>query len=137
MSTETLTPDLYWLTLSVLMTALMWIPYIINRMLEQGIGCALWDPQGITKTESMWADRMMRAHKNAVENLVVFAPLVLTLHLTHLNNELTALACMIYFFARLTHYIVFSFAIPVLRVLTFLVNVIVQLLLAFTILGLT
>lgn len=137
MSPETLTPDLYWLTLTVLMTALMWIPYIINRMLEQGIGCAIWDPQGTTKTESMWAERMMRAHKNSVENLVVFAPLVLSLHLTHLNNELTALACMFYFFARLTHYIVFSLGIPVLRVLTFMVNVIVQLILAFTILGLT
>ncbi len=134
MSTETLTPDLYWLTLTVLMTALMWIPYIINRMIEQGTGCAIWDPQGITKTEITWAERMMRAHKNAVENLAVFAPLVLTLHLTHLNNELTALACMIYFFARLTHYIMFSFGIPVIRVLTFMVNVIVLLILAFTIL---
>lgn len=51
------------------------VPYIINRMLEQGIGRAIWDPQGITKTEVNWAERMMRAHKNAVENLVVFAPL--------------------------------------------------------------
>ena len=68
MSTETLTPDLYWLTLTVLMTALMWVPYVINRMLEQGIGCAIWDPQGITKTEITWAERMMRAHKNSLEN---------------------------------------------------------------------
>ena len=135
MSAETLTAELYWLSLTILMTALMWLPYIINRMIEQGIGFAIWDPQGETKTQTAWAERMMRAHKNAVENLTVFAPLVLTLQLSQLNNELTTLACMIYFFARLTHYIVFSFGLPVVRVLVFMVSVAAQLILAFTLLG--
>ena len=102
MSSGTLTTELYWLTLTVLMTGLMWLPYIINRMLEQGLGFAIWDPQGETKTDIVWAERMARAHTNAVENLIIFAPLVLTLQLTQLNNELTALACMIYFFSQ-TH----------------------------------
>ena len=135
MSSGTLTTELYWLTLTVLMTGLMWLPYIINRMLEQGLGFAIWDPQGETKTDIVWAERMARAHTNAVENLIIFAPLVLTLQLTQLNNELTALACMIYFFSRLIHYIVFSFSIPVIRVLTFMVSVVAQLILAFTVLG--
>ncbi|MFV9615902.1 MAG: MAPEG family protein [Gammaproteobacteria bacterium] len=135
MLTETLTTELYWLTLTTLMTGLMWLPYIVNRMVEQGIGTAMWDPQGEIKTNIVWADRMMRAHKNAAENLIIFAPLVLTLHLTQLNNDLTALACMIYFFSRLTHYIVFSAGIPLLRVAAFMVSVITQLILAFTLLG--
>lgn len=135
MPTETLTIELYWLTVTTLMTALMWLPYIVNRMIEQGIGNAIWDPQGETKTQTLWADRMARAHLNAVENLIIFAPLVLTLHLTQLNNELTAFACMLYFFSRLTHYVVFSFGIPVIRVLSFMVSVVAQLILAFTLLG--
>ncbi len=135
MPTETLTTELYWLTLTILMTSLMWLPYIISRMLEQGTGFALWDPQGETKTDIAWAERMIRAHKNATENLIIFAPLVLILQLTQLTNELTALACMIYFFSRLTHYIVFSFGIPVIRILTFMVSVVAQLILAFTLLG--
>ena len=135
MSPETLTTELYWLTLTVLMTALMWLPYIINRMLELGLGFAIWDPQGETKTEVVWAERMARAHTNAVENLIIFAPLVLILQITQLNNELTAQACMIYFFSRLIHYIVFSFGIPVIRVIIFMVSVAAQLILAFTVLG--
>ena len=135
MLTNTLPTELYWLTVTTLMTGLMWVPYIINRIIEQGIGTAVWDPQGETKTQILWAERMARAHKNAVENLIVFAPLVLTLHLTHLNNELTAFACMLYFFSRLTHYVVFSFGIPVIRVFTFMVSVVAQLILAFTLLG--
>lgn len=135
MQSTILTTELYWLTLTVLMTGLMWVPYIINRVLEQGLGCATWDPQGETKTRFAWAERMARAHSNAVENLVIFAPLVLTLHLTQLNNELTTLACSIYFFARLTHYLVFSFGVPVLRIVAFMVSVVAQLILAFTLLG--
>lgn len=130
-----MTTELYWLTLTVLMTALMWLPYIINRMLEQGIGFAMWDPQGETKTDVIWAERMTRAHKNAVENLIIFAPLVLTLQLTDLSNELTALACIMYFFSRLTHYIVFSLGIPLLRIFAFMTSVVAQFILAFTLLG--
>lgn len=130
-----MTTELYWLTLTVLMTALMWLPYIINRMLEQGIGFAMWDPQGETKTDVIWAERMTRAHKNAVENLIIFAPLVLTLQFTDLSNELTALACIMYFFSRLTHYIVFSLGIPLLRIFAFMTSVVAQVILAFTLLG--
>lgn len=136
MPVETLSTELYWLTLTVLMTGLIWVPYTINRMLEQGASFAIWDPQGRTKTEVTWAERMMRAHANAVENLVIFAPLVLILHVTSLNNDTTALACMVYFFARLLHYIVFSFGIPLLRVLAFMVSVVVHIILALTLLDL-
>jgi len=130
-----MTTELHWLTLTILMTGLMWVPYIINRIVEQGIGFALWDSQGETKTQRAWAERMARAHNNAVENLIIFAPLVLTLHITSMNNELTAMACLVYFFSRLTHYLVFSFGVPLLRVLTFMVSVVAQLILAFTLLG--
>lgn len=119
MSTN-LSTEVYWLILTILMTSLFWMPYILNRMLEQGILKALWDPQGITSTNKAWANRMMAAHDNAVENLVLFAPLVLLIEMRHLNNVQTAAACMVYFFARLVHYVSFTFAIPVLRIVSFL-----------------
>lgn len=137
MPTQALSTELYWLTLTVLMTGLMWIPYIINRLLEQGIFPALWDPQGETATRVAWAERMSRAHSNAVENLIIFAPLVLTVQFTQMNNELTALACMLYFYARLAHYIVFTLSVPVMRIVTFAGGVCAQLILAFTLLGIS
>ena len=131
----TLSTEIYWLTLTVLMTGLMWLPYIINRIFEQGIVSATWDPQGETSTKVAWADRMARAHANAVENLVIFAPLVLAVQLSNLNSEFTALASMVYFFSRLMHFVVFTFGVPVFRVITFMVSVAAQLILAFTLLG--
>ena len=104
------------------MTALFWVPYILNRMFEQGIGPALWDPQGVTETKKAWAERMMKAHQNAIENLALFAPSVIIIQMLGLNSATTASACMVYFFARLAHYLVFSFAVPVLRIASFLVG---------------
>ena len=126
----TLSTEIYWLVLTILMTALFWVPYILNRMLEQGIGPALWDPHGITDTQRVWARRMMQAHQNAIENLVLFAPLVILIQITGLNSTTTSTACMVYFFARLLHYIVFTFAVPVLRIIAFLVAFAAQITLA-------
>ena len=126
--------EIYWLLLTILMTSLFWMPYIINRMTEQGIITALWDPFGDTHTEKAWAKRMMDAHSNAVENLVVFAPLVLLIEMTGMNSTTTTTVCIVYFFARLTHFFVFTFAVPLLRVVTFLIGFGMQATLAVTLL---
>lgn len=130
-----LTSELYWLVLTVLTTSLLWVPYIANRMKENGVWEALWDPQGRTQAKAPWADRMMRAHKNAVENLVIFAPLVLALHVVGIHTAATASASAVYFFARAVHYVVYTAAIPLLRVGAFLVGVAAQFVLALTLFG--
>jgi uncharacterized MAPEG superfamily protein len=132
---QTLSPELYWLTLTTIMTGLMWVPYIMNRLIEKRPLKALWDPQGDTSTRVAWADRMMRAHQNAVENLAIFAPLVLALQMAGISSSITVTACVVYFFARLAHYVVFALGIPVVRVLAFAVGVAAQITLALALLG--
>ena len=132
---QSLSTELFWLTLTILMTSLFWVPYILNRMRENGIWNALHDPGGETQARSAWATRMMRAHTNAVENLVIFAPLVLALQMQGTATTLTANACAIFFFARAIHYITFTFGVPLLRVLAFLVGFACQIVLAFALLG--
>jgi len=127
--------EIYWLTLTIIMTASLWIPYIINRIIELGALNAFWDPFGNTSTDKAWAQRMMDSHYNAVENLVIFAPLVILVQIYSANTNITATACMIYFFSRLTHYVSYTFAIPFLRVVTFLTGYGMQLILALTILS--
>lgn len=131
----TLSNEVYWLVLTLFMTALFWVPYILNRMLEQGVWNALRDPQGGTGTARPWARRMMKAHDNAVENLVIFAPLVILVELTGANSRTTAAACLVYFLARLVHYLVFTFAVPVLRVAAFLTGFGAQVVLLLAVLG--
>jgi uncharacterized MAPEG superfamily protein len=62
---------------------------------------------------------MKKAHYNAVENLVVFAALVLMLNAAGVSNGTTVMVCNIYFWARLVHLLVYTFGVPWLRTLSF------------------
>ena len=129
-----MTTELYWLILSLLLTAVLWMPYIINRLLEQGIFAGFWDPDGETSTKVAWAQRLMDAHVNAVENLVIFAPLVIITHILEMNTELSATAALLYFFSRLAHAILFTLRVPVLRIVAFLSGFAAQMMLVFNLL---
>ncbi len=130
-----LSTELYWLCISLLFTAIMWLPYIINRMIEMGLWTALYNPQPDIRPKAQWAERMMRAHENAVENLVIFAPLVILIEITQQHSTLSAFAVIFYFYARLVHFIAFTFAIPLIRVPAFVCGFAAQLLLGLSLLN--
>ena len=114
-----MTTELYWLTLTALMTALFWVPYVLNRMVMNGLGGTLAGGAPDSGTLSPWAQRAIKAHTNAVENLAIFAPIVLTAHVLGISNAATKAAVVVYFFARLLHFLVYSAGIPAARTLTF------------------
>jgi uncharacterized MAPEG superfamily protein len=71
--------------------------------------------------QSAWAARAKHAHVNAVENLVVFAPLaLLAVHAGIGAAPRVTGACATYFFARLGHYILYVTGMPVVRTVAFL-----------------
>jgi uncharacterized MAPEG superfamily protein len=123
-----LTTELYWLVLTILMTALFWVPIILNRIIELGAWETLQTPT--LRPATRWAERLMKAHANAVENLVTFAPLVLAIQLTGSGSSATATACLVYFFARLVHALAYVAAIPVVRTLAFAAGFFCQMALA-------
>ncbi|HEY4140641.1 MAG TPA: MAPEG family protein, partial [Pseudolabrys sp.] len=98
-----MTRELMWLTLTIILTGVMWIPYILDRIIKRGLMGAMANPSRNDKPQSEWAQRLYFAHTNAVENLIVFAPLVLILDSQGINTEGTAIACAVYFWARLAH----------------------------------
>ena len=130
-----MTPEIYWLTLTALMTALLSMPYILNRIIVRGLIDALGYETPDSKPHSPWAARAMRAHANAVENLVVFAAVVLAAVAAGVSTPLTATAAMIYFFARLVHYVVYAAGVPVARTLAFIVGLLCQIAIALEVLG--
>ncbi|MBI1965990.1 MAG: MAPEG family protein [Betaproteobacteria bacterium] len=129
-----MTVELNYLALVTAFTALMWIPYILNMIVVRGLMDAVGYPEN-PKPMASWATRMRAAHYNAIENLVVFAALVLVAHLAGVKGEATALACVVYFWARAVHYIAYTFAIPWVRTLAFFVGFGCQITLAWKILA--
>lgn len=130
-----MTTELYWLTLTCLFTSVLWVPYILNRLAVRGMPRAMGNPQSDDKPHSDWADRAMRAHGNAVENLVIFGLLVLIAHVVDANTSLTATAAMIYFFSRVVHYAIYLAGIPFLRTIVFAVCWAMQIVFVFAILA--
>ena len=121
--------ELMYLVWVTTLTALIWIPYIVDRIMVEGMADAVGYP-GNPKPQSPWARRMKAAHYNAVENLVVFAALVLAAQVAGVSNNATVMACMIYFWARVTHLVACTFAIPLVRTLSFAVGFACQMTLA-------
>ena len=115
-----MTSELMSLTWVITLSAVMWVPYIFNTIMVQGLTNAVGYPDN-PKPLSPWAQRMKKAHYNAVENLVMFAALVLMLHVLGISNATTVMACNVYFWARLVHYLVYTAGIPWLRTLSFAV----------------
>ena len=116
-----MTSELMSLTWVAALTTVLWVPYILNAIMVRGLVDAVGYPED-PKPIAPWAARMKAAHNNAVENLVVFAALVLTLNAAGITNDTTVLACNVYFWARLAHFLVYGFGIPWLRTITYFVG---------------
>jgi len=128
--------ELLWLTLTVILTGLLWLPYMIDRIIVRGPAGAMANPTRDDKPQSAWAQRLYFAHTNAVDNLVIFAPLVLILDNIGHSTPATVIACAVYFWARLAHAIVYGLGLPVVRTLAFLVGFGCQVVLALAVFGL-
>ncbi len=129
-----MTTELAYLTLVSAFTALVWIPYILNEIMVRGVVDAVGYPAN-PKPLAPWAERMKKAHYNAVENLVVFAALVLIAQDVGVSNGATVTACVVFFWARVAHLVVYTFAIPWLRTIAFVVGFGCQMTLAWQILA--
>jgi len=130
-----MTKEMMWLTLTIILTGLLWVPYIIDRAMVRGLMGAMANPSRNDKPQSDWAQRLYFAHTNAVENLVIFAPLVLILDAQGYSTEGTVIACAVYFWARVAHAVVYTMGVPVLRTLAFSVGFAAQVALALAVFG--
>jgi uncharacterized MAPEG superfamily protein len=113
--------DLKMLAWTAGLTLVLWLPYILVRLMQEGIVPAL-TYMADAKALPAWAERAKKAHYNAVENLVPFAAVVLVAHLTQTANATTATCSVIYFWARVAHYIGYISGLPFVRTLTFAIG---------------
>jgi uncharacterized MAPEG superfamily protein len=124
--------SLEWLAASAIVTALFWVPYILERMVSLGLLGTLKpvDPEDELK-QRLWARRAKRAHYNAVENLAVIATLVLVAQAMGKGDDSQVLfAAQIYFWARLVHFPAMTMGWPGVRTIAFLVGFAAQVIVA-------
>jgi len=131
-----LSSELYSTTLVAVFTGVIWVPIIVNRLAEMGPWTALSNPQPDVRPHADWAYRLANAHRNAIENLVVFAPLAIIVHVLGLGTPLTAAASASFLGARIAHAIIYTFGIPLLRTIAFVIGFACQMILAARVLNL-
>jgi uncharacterized MAPEG superfamily protein len=117
--------ELLYLVYVTAFTGLLWVPYILDRIARWGLVNAVGYPVN-PPPQSPWAVRMMKAHDNAVENLVIFAALVLAAHALGVSNNAIATAAIVYFWARVVHLVAYTLAWPWVRTLAFAVGFFAQ-----------
>jgi uncharacterized MAPEG superfamily protein len=64
---------------------------------------------------SGWVGRAQRAHRNMLENLVLFAVLVLVAQIAGRTNALTQVGAMLFFWGRVAYAVIYLAGIPWLR----------------------
>lgn len=114
-----MSPDLKYLALTALLTASLWIPYVIAQVRTNG---PLQPKNYVDPTQRplpAWGKRADRAYLNAIETFAPFAALVILIQLTGKANSTTALLTASFFWLRVAHAIVFWAAIPYIRTIVF------------------
>ena len=126
--------ELTYLALTALLTAALWIPYIVSQVMTNGFlsGENYVDPT--PRPVPLWGQRANRAHINAVEAFAPFAALVLIAHVAGKENAMTAFWTLAFFWLRLAHAVVFLFAVPFIRTLVFTLGFVAVCGLAWTVL---
>jgi uncharacterized MAPEG superfamily protein len=116
---NSMSTDLKYLAFTALLTASLWIPYVVGQVTTNG---ALKPANYLDPTPRplpLWGKRADRAYINAVENFAPFAALVIVAHLAGKANATTAFWAVGFFWLRLAHAAVYLLGIPYVRTLIF------------------
>ena len=111
---------LVWATLLTLAQALVAAQGAFNQV---GLVPLAGNREGMPEIKG-WGGRAARAHRNMLENLVLFAALVLVAVLADKTNDKTLLGAQIFFWARVAYAAIYVAGIPWLRTGAWFVSVI-------------
>jgi uncharacterized MAPEG superfamily protein len=117
-----LSTDLYYLAYTALLTAALWIPYIVCQVQTNGTLKPENYVDPTPRPVPNWGKRANRAYLNAIEVFGPFAALVLILHVAGKANGMTAFWAASFFWVRLAHAMVFWLAIPYIRTILFVLG---------------
>jgi len=120
-------PELVWLLWAVALTLVQMLLAVGGATLQVGLPALAGNREGLAPC-SGWAGRAQRAHHNMLENLVLFAALVLIAVLAGRTNAITLAGAQLFFWARLAYAAVYVAGIPWLRTLVWFASVVGMLL---------
>lgn len=117
-----------YLALSGVLTAVLWVPYVIARTGVTGLVGSQTYGDDFPRTQPVlppWAARSQRAHMNMIETMAAFIPVFLAAMAMTDSPAATATIAqwtMVFFYARVAHAVVYTLGIPFTRTPAFFVS---------------
>ena len=116
-------PELTWLLFAVVLTFGHVLVATIGAQLQVGLATLTANREKMVEFKG-WAGRAQRAHRNMLENMVLFVPLVLIAVVAGKTNATTLMGAQIFVLARLVYALVYFAGVPWLRTGVWLVSVV-------------
>jgi uncharacterized MAPEG superfamily protein len=118
-----MSPDLHYLLFSTILCFVQMLIAATGANTQVGLPTLAGNRQDLPDMVG-WAGRARRAHLNMIENLVLFAALVLIAAVAGKANAMTAMGAMIFFWGRLAYAVIYLAGIAWLRTAAWFVSVI-------------
>lgn len=116
-------PELMVLGWCVILAIVQMLIAVQGSLMQVGLMTLIGNREGFPEIKG-WGGRAMRAHRNMVENLVLFAAAVLAVVAAGKTSDATLLGAQIFFWARVVHAAVYLAGLPWVRTGAWTVSVI-------------
>ena len=119
----TMKPEMMLLLWAVALTFVQVLVSVQGAFMQVGLPMLAGNREGLSEMKG-WAGRAHRAHRNMLENLVLFAALVFVAVAAQKTNQMTLLGAQLFFWGRLAYALLYIGGIPWLRTAAWFVSVI-------------
>jgi uncharacterized MAPEG superfamily protein len=116
-------PELTLLLWSVLLAFVQMLIAVQGAMGQVGLMPLFGNREGMPEIKG-WGGRAVRAHRNMLESLVLFAALVLVVAVTGKSNGTTMLGAQLFFWGRVAYAAIYVAGIPYLRTAAWAVSIV-------------
>jgi uncharacterized MAPEG superfamily protein len=118
-----MTTELTLLVWSIALTVVQMLIAVAGHTQQVGLPALAGNREGI-EAPAGWAGRARCAHLNMIENLVLFAGLVLVAHAAGIGSSMTVLGTQLFFWGRLAYAVIYLAGLPWLRTASWAVSVV-------------
>jgi uncharacterized MAPEG superfamily protein len=116
-------PELSLLVWAVVVAFVQMLVAVTGAFLQVGLPTLVGNREGLAPFTG-WAGRAQRAHHNMLENLALFAALVLVAAIAQKTNSTTLAGAQVFLWARVAYAVVYLIGIPWLRTALWTVSVV-------------
>ena len=117
-----MTPEMMYLVWSVALTFILALIAVNGALLQVGLPKIAGNREHMPEITG-WAGRAVRAHRNMLESLVLFAVLVLVAQIANVHSAMTLLGAQLFFWGRVAHAVIYIAGIAWARTVAWAVSV--------------